>query len=91
MNSSSIFNRNQPSISENIPNNNIVGTVEALDQDTVTNLVFSLIDDANGMFKLDPTVTCQNNSDSNGKLYIILFIKITNHTYLRFNKRYIFK
>ena len=56
---------------ENQPINTIIGTIQSIDQDTVTDLTFELIEDANGAFKLDDKIICQNiSNNSNGKLMI---------------------
>lgn len=51
---------NQARIRENLPAESVVGTIRALDQDTVTDLIFSLVDDAGGRFRLGDKVTCKN-------------------------------
>ncbi|XP_066935500.1 protocadherin Fat 4-like isoform X3 [Clytia hemisphaerica] len=63
LNASRSFTKDQPIINENQPANTILGTVQALDQDTVSDLVFSLVDDANGAFRLANKVTCKNITD----------------------------
>ena len=57
----------KPTVDENQPEGTVIGTVQANDQDTVTDLLFTLINDANGAFRLDNNVTCRNVSDFNGK------------------------
>ena len=58
----------QPRVDENLQEGTVVGTVLALDQDTVTDLKFSLVDSSNGQFRLDNNVTC-NNVIINGSKY----------------------
>ena len=64
------FVKDQPVVHENQPTDTVIGTIQAIDQDTVTDLIFKLIDNANGAFVLDGKVTCQNVSDANGTLFI---------------------
>ena len=40
-----------------------------MDQDTITDLTFKLMNDANGAFKLDGKVSCQNVSNANGTTF----------------------
>lgn len=54
------FSTDHAFIEENLPTGYAVGTIQALDQDTVTDLVFSLVDDAGQRFRLDGKVTCKN-------------------------------
>lgn len=60
------FDKDRPVVYENQPIKTVVGMIQAMDQDTVTDLTFKLIDDSNGAFVLDGKVTCQNVSDANG-------------------------
>lgn len=62
---SSSYLMDQPRIDENLPRDTVVGTIEAIDQDTVSDLVFSLDDDGDEMFRLDKKVTCKNITNQN--------------------------
>lgn len=71
------FNEDRPTVYENQPIDTIVATIQAIDQDTVTDLSFKLINDANGAFKLDNKIICQNVSDStNGKIHNFRLLKL---------------
>ena len=52
------FPDDYPTVDENLPAGTVVGTVKAVDQDAVSGLTFSLVDNANGQFRLGDKVTC---------------------------------
>ena len=64
------FPRNKPAISENWIKGSIIGTIEAVDQDTVTDLKFEILNDLGSMFKLGSPVTC-SKSFLNGKFLVL--------------------
>ena len=65
------FPRNKPAIPENWMKDSIIGTIEAIDQDTVTDLKFEIMNDIDSMFKLGSPVTCSNQSFFNGRFLVL--------------------
>ena len=77
----SSFDEDQPKVYENLPIDTIVGTIQAIDQDNVTDLLFQLLNNPNGAFRLDDKVTCQNVLDANGINFFSLAFYITTNQF----------
>ena len=78
------FPRNKPAIPENWMKDSIIGTIEAIDQDTVTNLKFEIMNDLDSMFKLGSPVTCSNQSFFNGRFLVLVETTVDNFSSKQF-------